>query len=118
MKKTDLKQKISMETETFTKILDNLRTSLAKGTVCVQAGDDFVSLKPSKNIDVTIAATQKKGKEKLSMELSWRHTSNSSESSAPLKISATEPEIKKESIPEETAAEKPKKPGVKSVAAV
>lgn len=52
--------------------LEDLLTSLKEGTLCIQHGDEFVTLSPSFTVQVEITATVKKGKQRFALELTWR----------------------------------------------
>jgi amphi-Trp domain-containing protein len=91
--KGEVKIKRSMEAEALADVLDDLVKSFREGTVCVEQGGEFVTLKPGGRIEVEMEAGQKKGKQKLSVELSWRQVDVQEEEAADFKISSQEPEM-------------------------
>lgn len=88
MAKAEVSYKGAMELDRVAQYLDRLRASLAEGKVCVQNGDELVTLIPSKVIEVEVKASLKKSREKLSFELSWTRA----ESEHALEITASEPD--------------------------
>ncbi len=60
-----------MESDEIINFLEDLVESLRAGTVCIQHGDDLVTLKPGCHVGLELEAAVKKGKEKLSLEMSW-----------------------------------------------
>ena len=72
--------------------LEDLVRSFKEGTVCVQHGAEFVSLKPSDSVEFEIEANQKKGKEELNLQLSWKiPQEEGQEENQEFKISSSEP---------------------------
>lgn len=73
--------------------LEELINGLRQETVCIQSGDDLVTLKPSPIIKFEIEAVAKKDKEKVRIELSWSHDKALEEkvfSITPIEVSKTE----------------------------
>ena len=95
MEKKSVTFKGDLDATSVVKYLENLVKSLKGGTVCFQQKNDFVTLKTSSRIEVELSANQKKGKEKLSIELSWKREEEIVPKDVDFKISAKEPEMKK-----------------------
>ncbi len=66
-----MSQKMELEKVAF--YLEDLLASLKSGTLCIQQGENLVTLHPGQFVDFEVEAASKKGKEKLSLELSWRN---------------------------------------------
>jgi len=93
MKKSEVKVKKTIDLYTANALLDDFVKSFREGTVCIENGQEFVTLKPSKQINIEIEAVQKKDKEKLTIELSWRQSTTDKPENNTLKISSSEPAI-------------------------
>ena len=93
----ELKIKHSMPLEELAAYLKDISETLGKGQTCLQYDSKFITLHPAKEVEVKIQAEQKKGKERLSLELSWHLAEEKSKPNG-FKITASEPE------PEEEAA--------------
>lgn len=91
--KSEVKIKRTMEAEALADVLDDLVKSFREGTVCVEKGEEFVTLNPGGRIEMEMEAGQKKGKQKFSMELNWRQVDVQEEEAADFKISSQEPEM-------------------------
>lgn len=63
MSKQGMVVKGMMDYESVVNFLEDFLKSFKEKTVCVQRGDDFVTLKPADNMDVEIEASVKKGKQ-------------------------------------------------------
>ena len=83
--------KAHMELGKVVEYLEALIASLKEGTVYVEQGNNVIALVPADSMDVEIEATEKKGKQKFSMELAWRKNAVKPEDMG-LKISAIKPE--------------------------
>jgi amphi-Trp domain-containing protein len=83
--------------------LEELLKGLRAGTLYVQSGDDYVSLKPTKIVDIEVEAVEKKEKAKFTLELSWE-TEPAGAEQAELKILSTEPKIARVPTAEERQA--------------
>ena len=104
-KKEEVKVKRMVSNEVTAKLLRDLANSFEKGRVCVQGGEEFVSLEPAKHVNMELEAScSKKGKEKLSIELAWKQFTEEGEKAQELVISDEEPEVEETS---ETAGEDP-----------
>ena len=105
MEKNEIKVKTAMDMNTAKAVLDDLAKSFKEGTICIESGSEFVTLKPSDQISLEIKAAQKKGKEKLSVELSWRQAAVSDEVGEEVfKISGKAPEPVAEDVADGEAA--------------
>lgn len=94
MKKNEVKIKRNMDAEAVGALLSDLVDSFRQGTVCIQEGPAFVTLNPTGEIEMEIAAAEKKGKQKIDIELSWKESApESPEASAEVRITAQEPEF-------------------------
>jgi amphi-Trp domain-containing protein len=106
MSKQGIAIKGSMDYASVVAFLEDVVRSFKEKKVCVQRGEEFVTLTPGESIDLEVEAAQKKGKQKLCIELTWREEL-SVESDMPFKVSACEPEPKPvEEVMEEARQEK------------
>jgi amphi-Trp domain-containing protein len=105
MPKKDLKVKIKGELDEMIKYLESIVTSLKEGTVVVQKNNSFITLKPQNEVQLEIEAEQKKDKEELSIEMSWKTVEViSEETPSTLVITSKEPDpLPEEEAEEETA---------------
>jgi amphi-Trp domain-containing protein len=85
----------TMEQNRLVHYLEELTSSLKTGKVCIQDGDDYVLLRPTKTVRVKFEAEQDRDKDKLSIKLSWSKKDLLSPTSS-FRISATEPPAKEE----------------------
>ena len=92
MNKSNISLKGSMEPESLAKLLEDIAVSIKAGTVCLQKGGEFVTLKPAGNMEFEIEAAIKKGKQKLEIAVKWEEAR---EIAAPgdIKVSSEEPEL-------------------------
>lgn len=91
MSKKEVKLKGIMDPEQIVSYLEDLVGSLKQGKICVQQGEQFVTLNPDQAINLEVKASVKKGKEKFVMELSWRKE-ETAEDDQEMRISPDEPE--------------------------
>lgn len=103
--KSEVKIKRTMEAEALADVLDDLAKSVREGTVVVQQGDEFVTLKPGGRIEFELEAGQKKDKQKFSIEMSWRQVDIQEDEAADFKISSQEPEMEAPVPPEGTVTQ-------------
>ena len=61
----------ALELKEVVTYLENLVGTLKAGSVRIQQGLDQVTLKPTAIVDLKIEASEKEGKEKLSIKVSW-----------------------------------------------
>jgi amphi-Trp domain-containing protein len=69
-KEAEMKAKIGIETAI--EHLENLLSGLKKGAIYVKQGSDVMQLNPSKSVKLEVEAKSKKGREKISIQLSWK----------------------------------------------
>ncbi|MBI4667187.1 MAG: amphi-Trp domain-containing protein [Nitrospinae bacterium] len=92
MSKKEVEVKGNMDLKTAIGHLEELVASFKAGTVCIQNGSEFVTLKPKPAVTFEMEASRKKGKEKLSLEIGWMIEKMPVEENPSLKISSKEPE--------------------------
>ncbi|MFZ5760527.1 MAG: amphi-Trp domain-containing protein [Thermodesulfobacteriota bacterium] len=73
-------------------LLDELAKSYREKTICIEKGEECICLTPGEYVEVEVEAAIKKGKQKVSIELSWKEELLSEE--AKLKISSRVPEAR------------------------
>lgn len=91
MGKQELTVKGTMDLHRAVSYLEDLVASIKAGTVFVQQGDKVIALKPKKVVDVEVEVSQKKGKEKFVLELTWRTEEVEEAPTHDLKITSVEP---------------------------
>lgn len=91
MGKQELTVKGTMDLHRAVSYLEDLVASIKAGAVFVQQGDKVIALKPKKVVDVEVEVSQKKGKEKFVLELTWRTEEVAETTKDDLKISSVEP---------------------------
>ena len=91
-KKSELKVKRMINTETAQQLLTDLSISLKDGTVCVENNDTFAAVTVGEEMELELAVSSKKNKQRLSFELSWK-LSEPKGTPEPFKVSSNEPEI-------------------------
>lgn len=106
MGKQGIALKGSMDFDSVVAFLEDVVRSFKEKKVCVQRGEEFVTLTPGDSIDLEVEATRKKGKQKLCIELNWREELHV-EADMPFQVSSCEPEPKLvEEVAEEAGPEK------------
>lgn len=103
MGKNSMECKSVMTRAQAAELLEDLARSLRQGTVCVQRDPEFVTLKPRDGMEVVLGAAQKKGKEKLEIELTWYMEVAEAPTPSGFRITAKEPEPKPEPVMEPEA---------------
>ncbi|MCG8333163.1 MAG: amphi-Trp domain-containing protein [Proteobacteria bacterium] len=95
MKKSEVKLRRTVNADNVAQILNDLAASIREGTVCVENGNEFVTLSTGEDVqfELELQAGQKKSKQKFELELSWRTTPPKMDSADDFKISSQEPEI-------------------------
>lgn len=83
--------------------IEELLNGLKNDALYVQNDDEYVALKPTDDVLFEVEASQKKGKERLSIELTWTQPEPMEEETG-LRILTSEPEIKQEIEREEQQA--------------
>jgi amphi-Trp domain-containing protein len=71
MGKHEVELKDKMEIEKAIEYIENLLAGIKKGKVFIQHGEKVVEITPEKNVKLEVEAEQKKGKEKVSIKLTW-----------------------------------------------
>ena len=92
-KKSEIKLKRTMDAGSVHKIITDLAKNLKDGTLVIETGEEFVTLKTGSQIEFELNASQKKNKQKLVIDLSWRLPSLKADEEDSFKISNEEPEI-------------------------
>jgi amphi-Trp domain-containing protein len=93
MKKNEVNVKGVLTVSGVNAVLKDLIQSIDAGKICIEHNEVFVTLQPSDQMDFEIKAANKKGKQKIEIELSWREVLPEEDASKSLKISDTEPEL-------------------------
>jgi len=91
--KKEIKIKRTLDQKTLAGLLEDLVATFKAGTICLESGGEFVTLKPGRHIEVEIEAGHKKEKQKLTLSLNWRTDAPEEKPVVDLKISSTEPEM-------------------------
>ncbi len=99
MSKKGIAVKGTMDFNSVVSFLEDVVKSFKEGKVVVQRGEEFVTLTPAENMEVEVEAAEKKGKQKLSIELEWRAEVELA-GAVPFKVSADEPELPEPELPE------------------
>lgn len=87
----------------FARMLEDLAGSIKAGTVCLQKGGEFVTLKPASTLEFEIEASARKGRQKLELCVKWQEPVEAAPE-APFTISSQEPQPELETAPEPEAA--------------
>jgi len=90
MSSTSLTLTGTTDPASLARILTDIAGSIAAGTVCLQRGAEFVTLKPGPNMAFELEAAVKKGKQKLTLEVKWELPRETAPEAA-FTISAQEP---------------------------
>ncbi len=90
----------TMDFQSVLTFLEDVVKSFREKTVCVQRGDEYITLKPAESIEMELEAVEKKGKQRLSLELTWREEVPA-ETELPFKVSCEAPLPKEEPVSEE-----------------
>jgi amphi-Trp domain-containing protein len=72
MSKKEVKLKGTMEKALVISILEEILSSMKKGQLTLQSGEESFSLMPSSELKMEIKAKSEKYKEKIEIELSWQ----------------------------------------------
>jgi len=99
----NIKQELSME-ETVA-LFNEIAKSISEGTISIEYGKKQITLKSGCCFDVMIEASQKKGKQKLNIELSWKEGDSVCPCKPVLKISSQEPIVEEPAEETETLEE-------------
>ncbi len=79
MSKSKVKMEGIMELREVIAYLEDVVSNMKSGAICMTAGEDCVTLRPASIVDVEMKASQKKDKEKFSLEISWRSADRAEE---------------------------------------
>lgn len=91
MSKRDIEDKLTLELPQLITYLRGLVDSLESRRVFIEKDGDVLSLSPAETVELEIEARQKRGKERLSIELRWQRTPVSESDKPGLKISSGGP---------------------------
>ena len=91
MAKQSFVVKTTMDAGSVAAVLEDFLKSFKEKTVCLQSGDEFVTLKPNGPISMEMEAVTGKGKQKFTLELSWLEETVPTDPTG-LVISSKEPE--------------------------
>ncbi len=106
MGKKELKVKLKGELEQAISHLESIVSSLKEKKLVIQKDEAYVVLTPEDFVSLEIKAEEKKDKQELSLEISWKTAEvMSEESPSNLNISSKEPEIKEEAAAEDSSEE-------------
>lgn len=84
-------------------VLRSLLASLDEGKVVVQRGTEHVTLTPAGTVELELTGKEKKDRQSLELEISWRKQ-EPVQSSAGISITSIEPEPQPEALVLESAA--------------
>jgi len=101
MKKNEITVKCKLESDAAGSMLSELASRFKEGKVVIQKGTSFVTLRPAGQIEVEIEAVEKKGKQKIEIQLSWKEEILLDAPEAEIRISAEEPVLDVSSLTEE-----------------
>lgn len=105
MKKNEVAVKCKLEADAVGSMLSDLARNFKEGKVVIQKGASFVTMRPEGQIEVEIEAVEKKGKQKIEIQLSWKEEILLDTPEAEIKISAEEPIPNAASLTEEPVEE-------------
>jgi len=101
MKKNEVAIKCKLEADAVATMLSDLANSFKEGKVVIQKGASFVTLRPAGIIEVEIEAVEKKGKQKIEIQLDWEEEILLDAAEAKIIISAQDPVLDIGSLEEE-----------------
>ncbi len=108
MGKKELKVKLKGELDQAIAYLESIVSSLKEKKVVIQKDDAYVVLTPEDFVSMEIEAEEKKDKQELSIEISWKSAEVMSDvSTSHLNISSREPEVSAEGQTDDS----PEEPG-------
>ena len=94
MSKDEVKFEGVMDKSQLVTYLEDLIASLKKGQICVRQDDQFVTLCPTRTMEVEVKASSKKDKEKFEIEFKW-HREEGQGDSPEMKSSSSDEEKSK-----------------------
>lgn len=89
METNEIRVKERMEVYKAIDYLQAVINSIRSGHVCVEFGDQALTLEPPKDITVQVKARRKEDKESIDIKLSWKTTAEESAAESALRIAAT-----------------------------
>jgi amphi-Trp domain-containing protein len=98
MKKNEVTIKSKLETDAVAAMLSDLANCFKEGKVVIQKGSSFVTLMPAGAIEVEIEAVEKKGKQKIEIQLDWEEEILMDAVDTKIKISTQDPILVEEEI--------------------
>jgi len=101
MKKNEVAIKYKLETDAVAAMLSDLAKSFKEGKLVIQKGASLVTLRPAGVIEVEIEAVEKKGKQKIEIQLDWEEEILLDAAEARIKISVQDPVLDIGSLEEE-----------------
>lgn len=107
-KKNELRVEQKVSWDLALVLLEDLVKSFKEGKACIQDGKNFITLKPAGEVEIELQASEKKGRQKLEISISWREVSPEGKPVREVKISSQEPEIE---LPEADDEEDKKESG-------
>ena len=90
-KKKEIKMEGGMDTAKVVEYLTRLASSIESGTVQLEKGNEIIVLHPTDSLKFEVEAVQKKDKEKIAIEVSWKRSDASSPKSDDFAISPRDP---------------------------
>jgi amphi-Trp domain-containing protein len=105
MKKNEVNVKCKMEADAVADMLSDMVKSFREGKVVIQKGSSFVTLKPVGQIEVELEAAEKKGKQKIEIQLTWKEEILMEQKEDEFRISGDEPCLE-EVVPVEEQTER------------
>ncbi|MBI4805339.1 MAG: amphi-Trp domain-containing protein [Desulfovibrio sp.] len=78
MSKNKVKMEGVMDVKEVIAYLEDVVAGFKAGSVCMTVGEDCLTLKPRGVMDVALKVSQKKAKEKIALEVSWRRIEDAS----------------------------------------
>ncbi|MFZ3046185.1 MAG: amphi-Trp domain-containing protein [Desulfatirhabdiaceae bacterium] len=91
MKKNEISVKCKLEADAIANLLSDMAKSFREGKVVIQKKSSFITLNPAGQIEVEIEAVEKKGKQKIEIELSWKEEKFSDKDADEIRVTCDEP---------------------------
>lgn len=117
MSKKEISYEAMLSAQQVVGLLEDLAGSLKDGAVCLQVGEEHLLLHGGGDaaMELQVSAAEKKDKNRLSLQLTWKTLECQSQDSPQIVISSKAPAGEQRSAPKKAApkpaAPKPKKPG-------
>lgn len=74
MSKSSITLEGCLDAQAFAQLLEDLAKSFKAGCVCLQKGQECLTLKPCGDLEFELEASAKKSKQKLSLEVIWQES--------------------------------------------